>query len=66
MKEFNFLDEILVPLIQPPKGKKMRKRTKEEIIESVETIIRKNKNNKYCSTTELIVLIMKCLEKESR
>ena len=44
----------------------MRKRTKEEIIESVETIIKKNKNNKYCSTTELIVLIMKCLEKESR
>ncbi len=44
----------------------MRKRTKEEIIESIETIMRENKNNKYCSTTELIVLIMNYLERESR
>ena len=43
----------------------MTKRTKEELIESVETIIKENKNNKYCSTTQLIILIMKCLEKEN-
>ena len=40
-------------------------RTKEELIENVETIMRANKNNKYCSVTQLIILIMECLEGES-
>ena len=39
----------------------MTKRTKQEIVENIETIMRENKNNKYCSTTELIVLIMNYL-----
>ena len=36
-------------------------RTKEELIENVETIMRANKNNKYCSVTQLIFLIMECI-----
>ena len=35
-------------------------RTKEELIENVETIMRAN-NNKYCSVTQLIFLIMECI-----
>jgi hypothetical protein len=39
--------------------------TKEELIENVETIIRANKNNKYCSVTQLMILIMESMEGES-
>ena len=39
--------------------------TKEELIENVETIIRANKNNKYCSVTQLMILIIKSMEGES-
>ncbi len=44
----------------------MTKRTKEELIENVETIMRANKNNKHCSVTQLIILIMEYLEKGKR
>ena len=40
---------------------KRMKRSKEELIENVQTIIRANKNNKYCSVTQLIFLIMECI-----
>ena len=39
--------------------------SKEELIENVQTIIRANKNNKYCSVTQLIILIMECLEESN-
>ena len=44
----------------------MTKRTKGELIENVEKIIRVNKNNKYCSVTQLMILIMEYLEKGKR
>ena len=38
--------------------------TKEELIENVETLIRANRNNKYCSVTQLMVMIMEVMEGE--
>jgi hypothetical protein len=38
--------------------------TKEELIEIVETLIRANRNNKYCSVTALRVMIMEAMEGE--
>jgi hypothetical protein len=39
--------------------------TKEELIENVETLIQANRNNKYCSVTQLMVMIMEAMEGES-
>ena len=38
--------------------------TKQELIENVETIIQANRNNKYCSVTQLMVMIMEAMEGE--
>ena len=42
-----------------------QRRSKEELIEILETIIQANRNNKYCSVTQLMVMIMKAMEGES-
>ena len=39
--------------------------TKEELIEKVETLIQANRNNKYCSVTQLIVMVMEAMEGKS-
>tara|TARA_E500000305_G_C3985773_1_gene219276 strand:+ start:208 stop:333 length:126 start_codon:yes stop_codon:yes gene_type:complete len=40
--------------------------TKQELIEKVETIIQANKNNKYCSTTQLMVWIINAMEGKNK
>ena len=40
--------------------------TKQELIEKVETIIQAHKNNKYVSTTELMVMIIKAMEGKNK
>ena len=42
-----------------------QRRSKEELIEILETIIQANRNNKYCSVTALMVMIMEAMEGES-
>ena len=39
-----------------------QRRSKEELIEILETIIQANRNNKYCSVTQLIVMVMEAME----
>tara|TARA_X000001388_G_scaffold19898_1_gene13168 strand:- start:3763 stop:3903 length:141 start_codon:yes stop_codon:yes gene_type:complete len=42
-----------------------QRRSKEELIEILETIIQANRNNKYCSVTQLIVMVMEAMEGKS-
>ena len=42
--------------------KELKNMTKQELIERVEIIIQAHRNNKYVSTTDLMVMIIKVME----
>ena len=56
------LDELFVHNLEEEDEQEGINMTKQELIERVEIIIEAHKNNKYVSTTDLMVMIIKVME----